>query len=144
MHSTLLIGLALSVGAPAVKEAPKKEAPSIVGEWIVEKAIAGGVEGPVSDCGFFSVTFTADGMLKIKVGTREKPAAGTYKLDTKKTPFEIDLIAPKGGSKLGIYKIDVDTLTICHSAEKGEERPTKFESPEGSKIILMVHKREKK
>ena len=144
MYSSLLIGLALSIGAPGAKEAPKKEAPSIVGEWIGQKAIAGGDEGPVSDCGFFSVTFMADGMLKTKVGTRENPAAGTYRLDAKKTPFEIDLIAPKGGSKLGIYKIDGDTLTICHSADKGAARPTMFESPEGSKIILMVLKREKK
>ena len=102
MYSSLLLGLALSVGAPAAKEAPKKEVPSIVGEWIGEKAVAGGKENPVPEGGI-SFTFTADGKLKVKAGANEKPEAATYKIDTKKTPFEIDIEAPgEKGSIQGI------------------------------------------
>jgi len=149
MYSTLLIGLALSVGAPAAKEAPKKETPSIVGEWLGEKAVGGGKEKPVPEGGITFV-FTADGMLKVREGANQKPDAVTYKLDTKKSPNEIDIMAPKEKGKiLGIYKIDGDTLTICISGkdvkdDKDGERPAKFESPEGAQIMLMTFKRVKK
>ena len=148
MYSTLLVGLALSVGAPAAKEAPKKEAPSIVGEWIGEKAVGGGKERPHPEGGFI-FTFMADGKLKVKEGTDEKPDGATYKLDTKKPPFTIDIIEEPGekASMIGIFKIDGDTLTICISGAKGAEdaeRPTKFESPEGSRTILATFKRAKK
>ena len=92
----------------------------------------------------------ADGTLKVKEGTNEKPDGATYKLDTKKTPFTIDVEAPgEKGSMLGIFKIDGDTLTICIAGDdaaggKNAERPTKFESPEGSRTILVTFKRAKK
>jgi len=147
MHSTLLIGLALSVGAPAAKEAPKKEAPSIVGEWIGEKVVSGGKDRPLPEGGFI-FTFMADGKLKVKDGANEKPDGASYKLDPKKTPFTIDIDAPgEKASMIGIFKIDGDTLTICISGARGAEdaeRPTKFESPEGSRTILATFKRAKK
>lgn len=143
MYPSLFLGLALSVGAPAAKEPPKKEAPSIVGEWNGEKALAGGKEKPVPPEGIV-FTFTADGMFKVKEGVNEKSDAATYKIDTKKSPAEIDLDASGKGSMLGIFKIDGDTLTICISAGKDGKRPTEFESPEGSRTMLMTFKRVKK
>jgi len=146
MYSSLLIGLAIAVGAPA-KEAPKdKDKPGIVGTWVGEKAVAGGKDLPVPDGGI-SFTFTEDGKVMIKEGKREKPDSGTYKLDPKKDPAEIDLTPPpdKKDDKtiLGIYKVDGDTLTLCFGKESAE-RPTKFESPEGSKFIVITLKRAKK
>ncbi|MSR54003.1 MAG: TIGR03067 domain-containing protein [Gemmataceae bacterium] len=143
MYSTLLIGLALSVGAPAGKEAPKKEAPSIVGEWHGEKAVGGGKERPVPSGGIV-FTFSADGMFKVKEGANEKPDTAKYKIDAKKSPAEIDMEAGAKGSILGIFKIDGDTLTICITGGKDGERPTKFESLEGSRTMLMTFKRAKK
>ena len=43
----------------------------------------------------------------------------------------------------GIVKIEGDTMTLCHS-RNGDDRPTKFESPERTTIILIVMKRVKK
>jgi len=140
MYSTLLIGSALLVGAPAAKEAPKKEAPSIVGEWIGEKLVGGGKEQPVP-AERIVFTFTADGRFEVKGGANERPTVATYKIDTKKSPVEIDLDAGVRGAMPGIFKIDGDTLTICVSGGKDGERPTKFESPEGSGSILATFKR---
>jgi len=142
MASVLI--LALVVAAPAKKDSDAKEA-SIVGEWAGEKAVAGGQEKPVPEGGI-TFTFAADGKLTVKEGPREKPDTGSYKLDPKKDPSEIDIIPPlekKDPPIAGIYKLDGDTLTLCFSKGKGG-RPTKFESPEGSDTIVMTLKRVKR
>ena len=83
--------------------------------------------------------------MKVVEGGKERDEHGTYKLDAKKKPAEIDITPPKeDGTHLGIFKIDGDTLTICMSDKGASERPTKFESPEGSKVMLLTLKRAKK
>jgi uncharacterized protein (TIGR03067 family) len=147
MYSTLLIGLALTVGAPA-KDKKDAEKPSIVGVWSGEKNTRGGKEAPIPEGGV-TITFAADGKVIVKEGERERDSA-TYKVDAKKDPAEIDLIPPKEEVTMrGIYRIDGDTLTICFSGKeaggKNESvRPTKFESPEGSMMMLITLKRVKK
>jgi uncharacterized protein (TIGR03067 family) len=146
MHASFLVTLALAVGAPGAKDPPKKEV-SIVGEWNGVKAVAGGEERPVPEGGV-TITFTADGKFIVHEGKREKAEQGTYKTDTKKDPAEIDISAPAESGRpnvQGIFKIDGDTLTLCFPGKKDDaERPTKFESPEGSRNMLMTLKRKKK
>src|SRR5579864_5062343 len=105
MTTSLLVGLAIVVGAPATKDAPAKEPPSLVGEWIGVSGMRGGKpENPPAGT---SITFTADGKLLMKEGGDRKPEEGTYKADPKKSPAEIDLVPPtgdKGPTILGIYK----------------------------------------
>jgi uncharacterized protein (TIGR03067 family) len=146
MNGSLLVGLILTVGAPA-KDAPKKET-SIVGEWAGEKFVQGGKERPTPEGGVH-LTFTADGKFLVREGKREQAEQGTYKTDAKKDPAEIDILPPaekaERGSLRAIYKLDGDTLTLCFTTGKEDaERPTKFESPEGSRIRLMTLKRVKK
>ena len=150
MYASLLVGLAVSLGAPQKdKDPPKKEAASIVGEWVGEKAVAAGKELPVPEGGV-GFTFAEDGKVQIREGRRDKPDSGTYKVDAKKDPAEIDLIPPpdkKEPMVLGIYKIDGDTLTLAFAKGPGAGgggRPTKFESPEGSEVIVITMKRAKK
>ena len=144
MYSSLLVGLAVSVAAP-MKD--KKDAPSIVGEWVGEKAVAGGKDLPVPEGGV-GFTFTEDGKLQVREGKREKPDGGTYKVDPKKDPAEIDLMPPadkKEPPVHGIYKLDGDTLTLAFSrGNPAAGRPTKFESPEGSDVVVITLKRAKK
>ncbi len=146
MVSTTLIGLLLAVGAPNAKEPPAKD-PPIVGEWVGEKAVAGGKEQPVPPGGI-TFAFAADGKLVVKEGAKEKGDTGTYKIDPKKDPAEIDIVPPEGKNEpttQGIYKIDGDTLTLCFSRGKaGAGRPAKFEDPEGSDTIVITLKRTKK
>jgi len=147
MYSSLMLGLAITLGAPATKDSPKKDPPTIVGEWVGEKAITGGKEKPVPEGGI-DFTFTDDGKLTVREGTRNDAASfktGSYKIDAKKNPAEIDIMPPpdkKEPTIQGIYKIEGDTLTLCIGHDT--DRPTKFESPAGAKTMLMILKRAKK
>jgi uncharacterized protein (TIGR03067 family) len=144
MFASLLVGLAVTVGAQDKKEPAAKDAP-IVGEWVGEKAVAGGKEQPVPPGGI-TFTFAADGKLTVAEGKKERPDTGTYKTDPKKDPAEIDIIPPedkKEPTVQGIYKVDGDTLTLCFGRGKGG-RPTKFEAPEGSDVIVITLKKAKK
>jgi uncharacterized protein (TIGR03067 family) len=139
----MLIGLAVTIGAPGTKDPPKKDPPSIVSEWVGEKAVSGGRVKPAPEGGIV-FSFSADGMLTVTEARREKPEAVPYKLDAKKSPAEIDITPQKEEKVLGIYKIEGDTLTICFAGGPDAKRPSKFESPEGERIILMTFKRAKK
>ena len=143
MNAAVLFGVVLAVAAPGDKEAPKKEAPTLVGDWDGEKAVRGGKERPVPEGGI-TITFTKDGKLLFKEGAKDT-TEGSYKVDAKKDPAEIDLTPPKEeGTLVGIYKLDGDTLTICLSEKGSTDRPTRFESPEGTNVMLITLKRIKK
>jgi uncharacterized protein (TIGR03067 family) len=145
MYTSMLLGLAVTVGAPAVKDPPKKD-PSIVGTWAGEKAVSGGQEKPVPKGGIEFI-FGADGTFTVREGTRGPKGGATYKIDTKKKPAEIDIIPPTGKDEPtvpGIFKIEGDTLTMCIARDgKDSQRPKAFESPEGAQTMLMIFKRVK-
>ena len=67
---------------------------------------------------------------------------GTLKLDAAKKPKEADY-AIDGSDMVakGIYEVDGNTWKHCFSLK---ERPTKFESKEGSEVHYVVLKRVKK
>jgi uncharacterized protein (TIGR03067 family) len=143
MQTSFVVGLALVLAAPGTKDAPKKEPPTIVGEWVGESGIRGGK--PDNPPPGTTITFTKDGKLLMKEGGAEKSHEGTYTADPKKDPAEIDLVPPateKGPTIQAIYKIEGDTLTMCFSM--GGERPKSFDSPAGSQIMLVTCKRAKK
>jgi uncharacterized protein (TIGR03067 family) len=143
MYPSLLLGVALVVAAPAPKTEAKKDPPTVVGTWVPESGTVGGkADRPPPGTTF---EFTADGTLLIAAEVNPKPEVTSYTTDPKKEPAEIDVVGP-GGKKeppiLGIYKIDGDTLTLAMS--KDGTRPTKFESPAGSRVMVMTMKRAKK
>ena len=92
-----------------------------------------------------SIAFTADGKVRLREGKQEKVEEGTYKIDAKKDPPEIDIVPPdkdKGPPVIGIYRFEKDTLILC--IIMGTDRPKKFESPEGSEVMLITLQRVKK
>jgi RNA polymerase sigma-70 factor (ECF subfamily) len=129
-------------------DAEKTDAEKILGVWTFDSGKADGQELQGAEGERIknsTYEFTADKLsIKHKDGTRE---AG-YKLDPSAKPKTLDLIVSIPGgeeTRPGIYKLEGDTLTYCAKMRPGaDERPTEFESKEGSGIVLMVLKREKK
>lgn len=148
--NAIFLGTAILIGAPALKEAPKKEN-GIVGEWIPESMTMAGkaAKAPTSALRY---EFTADGKWIIRREGKDGPGTPReFKVDTKADPNTIDVGSPaKGGvagaagglSMLGIYKVEGDTLTICFAP--GGERPTSFVPDENARHMVMVLKRAKK
>src|SRR5688572_8342994 len=67
----------------------------------------------------------------------------TYSIDRSKNPPHLDMVgigelAGKIGK--GIYELSADRLTLCY-AMPGQDRPTAFDSDEGSNAHLMVWRR---
>jgi len=140
MTASLVLGLALVVGAPAAKEKPKKDPPGLVGRWTVESATFAGMPIPKPDV---TITFTADGKYETRAPGGDAKVSGTFTFDAKKDPAEMDVTDPAqanpGKVSAAIYKIDGDTLTICSSTDG--ERPRAFDAPAGSKFVLLTLKR---
>ncbi len=147
MYPSLLLGVALAVAAPGVKDPPKKkDLPTIHGEWTVESITIGGMALPRQQAGGpEKFEFAPDGTMTVRMsaGGVPKNEVGRYTLDEKKSPPEIDLVPDVAGKEmtmLGIFKLDGDTLTLC----VGEKRPAQFETVAGELSILLTFKRSPK
>jgi len=140
----VLLAVAVTLAAPGGKDKETKKDPaSLLGEWAAESAVEKG--RPITLPPGTAWAFTADGKSVLTLGSGgPPPAEGTYKADTTKATAELDVSAgPKGKPLRGIYKVEGDTLTVC-VVEGDADRPTAFESPAGSKVILLTLKRAKK
>src|SRR5262249_50243041 len=138
---SLMIGLVVVVAAPAKKEEPKKDAPSLVGEWYPESAVRGGK--PDDPREGTSITFIAEGNWLLNGGTRALVEDATYKADPKKCAAEIVITLTEKGdhATAGIYKFEKDTLILCIAM--GAAQPKEFASPAGSEVMLITLKRAK-
>ena len=143
--TTVLLGLALGLGAPALKDKPTS--PSLEGEWEVEGVTTGGRPSKVAPG--LRYTFTPDGKWLIsRDGQALSPQHNrTVVVDAKPNPPTVDMVsnanAANSSRLLGIYKVEGDTLTIC-GTRGGAERPSSFDSPDGSAVTTYVLKRVKK
>jgi uncharacterized protein (TIGR03067 family) len=135
----VLLGVALASGGVAVGGDAKAELKKFQGEWAVESAQLGGKPLPAAEAEKITLTFTG-GKVRRRYGDVEKE--GRFKIDPGKKPPQIDLTV-EDKSVEGVYAFKKGKLTLC-VAEKGQGRPTKFESPAGSKTFLAVLRRVKK
>ncbi len=139
--TTALMFLAAPVMAdpPTTAEIMKK----LIGRWETDECVKFGVE--VDDDELEGVTvITADTITTYDAEDKETYKA-TYTLNTLTDPMQIDMVATMGGRQmqaLGIIKFEwldldgEDEFELAYSLTPGQ-RPTEFESPEGSKIILL-------
>lgn len=142
MHTSILIGLALSVGAPAAKDKAAKPA-SIEGEWAIVDRIIGGKRDAV-DRVTDRIAISADRWTLTGSGP---PKIWELTLDRTADPPHITLNEVRGQGNgppaglIGIYRLSADQLTICYVLEG--KRPTTFESPAGSDVRLLTLRRVK-
>ena len=134
--STMLLGLAMSFGAPALKDPP----PNIVGIWVVETQQTTGNARPPA--GPLRYGFTADGKWRRYCADKQYGGDNAYRIDTRKSSTAIDLIAGDSDKhrevRLGIVKVEGDTMTLCVN---NDTRPTEFVAGPGSHNTLYILKR---
>lgn len=136
--SQLLVALALTVGAPALKDKPGPE-PTLIGEWTPESLT---VHGNPSEPGSAQWVFGADGTWARTV--RGKVViSGSFTWDSKESPGTMDLVRGSGGGPADLcrYRLDGDTLTLSFghdlSVRPADVKPAK-------NTVVWVLKRAKK
>ena len=71
---------------------------------------------------------------------------GSVKLDPAATPKAMDITGTDGPNKgktlLAIYELDGDRLKICYDLS-GKNRPTAFQTTNGSLLFLVTYQRQK-
>jgi uncharacterized protein (TIGR03067 family) len=142
MNGLPVLALAIFVGAPQPKDAPKSpDPPTLVGDWVCTGITDGGrvnttdVEAPIE------IEFTADGKIRFTKKGKAEPD-GTYTADPKTDPPAMDLtLEPGGGLLRGIYKVEGGTLTVCCEDVDRGTRPERFAAPAGTKLMLLAFTR---
>jgi len=148
MKRSLLLAWALlaTLGAAwAVDDKVADEDKKFEGTWVVTMMEVGGQKVPEE--AFAEMTFTFKGKkYEQKVGDT-LVEGGTQDLDPSKTPKNMDINVTdgetKGKKQLAIYEIDGDKAKICAADHDDKERPSKFETKEGSKHMIFELKRKK-
>ncbi len=148
MKRSLLLVWALlaTLGAAwAVDDKVADEDKKFEGTWVVTMMEVGGQKVP--EQAFAEMTFTFKGKkYEQKVGDM-LVEGGTQDLDPSKTPKNMDINVTdgetKGKKQLAIYEIDGDKAKICAADHDDKERPSKFETKEGSKNMIFELKRKK-
>src|SRR5262245_61170676 len=128
MNSTVLLGLVVVVGAPALKDKAPPAA-TIVGEWEITEFVVGGKPSGQDRTPNHWI-FGADGSRAINGSGGNQLVAGRYSADPKTGTLDFDGGQGAGGQYLCLYKVDGDTLTLNVGWQKAP-RPTAFESPVG-------------
>jgi|SRR5688572_22193665 len=139
MTATPLLGLALALGAPALKE---KDRPApLAGEWVIVEATVGGKPSPQGSTPNRWI-FNADGSRSIRGAGGKELAGGNYTTDPKAGTLDLMSTGPPEAPYLCRYKVNGDTLTLNVGWQKAP-RPEAFESPADSQCTLYVMRRVK-
>ncbi len=131
------------------------DAARIQGEWVFDSVTDNGEKLPdaqMAEVKSSKAVITAEKFIIKRPG--QDDIENIYKIDSSKTPKEIDItevrhIVKKTGASTdvpyvnkSIYALDGDTLTIC-SPKDDDPRPSEMTSKNGSGASLVVFKRAK-
>lgn len=147
-HARMAVGVSLffawAAYAPAQdKETEiKKDLQKFAGSWVVIKADKDGQ----ADKFYLGAKSKVTGN-KFALHHGDDVVEGTFELDPTKNPRTMKATYTagpnKGKSRVGIYKFEGDTFTICYSDFGKSEPPADFTSRPGSREIIIVSKRDK-
>jgi uncharacterized protein (TIGR03067 family) len=136
------VGLVLLVAAAEPADDVKAELEKFQGEWVMASGTRDGKDLPAAEAAKMTRVIKGDQFVLMSDG--KEVAKGSFKVDPTKKPKTIDVRRAEEGAKpvLGIYELDGGTQKVCIGAP-GKDRPTAFESKEGSGNLLSVWKRKK-
>jgi uncharacterized protein (TIGR03067 family) len=143
--SILAVASLLTAADESKEDAIKKDRKKYEGTWRVVSLEINGNKSAEEDAKKITVVNKEDSRWILQVDGQEI-TEGTSEIDPTKKPKTIDFMPTEGEGKgkiyLGIYELGDDTRKLCY-AEPGQERPTEFSAPAGSRHTLVVFKREK-
>jgi len=138
MRLLALLGLTLIPAAD-----PAEAAKALEGTWSVKSFLYEGAESKDPRDRKGEWVFKGEKQLLRHDGKDDAEGWQPFRLDSTKSPKEIDLQGP-GGTAKGIYRLEGDTLTVCLPMPfLTKERPTKFESDPKGKFCLITLTRKK-
>ena len=116
----------------------------LIGRWEIDEGVNQGRELEDDQVDGHYVMITAEEIVTYDADQNETYRA-KYRLNTKTDPVQIDMVANMNGREVmakGIVQFEwldldgEDEFKLCYSLKPGE-RPSEFESPEGSQIMLF-------
>ena len=148
MIQRTLIGLAAVLLLFNMATAGDPDQKDLQGTWTVLKVIENGKPEPESQTSKFKMIFK-DNTFAIEQEGKDF-VKGTFKLDSGKTPKEIDFKIEKapnmegvGKTATGIYKIEGDMLIWCATKPGEGNRPTALTAEAGSGRMMITLKKAK-
>jgi len=140
-------GAALAAGTE--QAAAAVTAAALEGTWKPTSSERGGEPQNAEEMNRHALKFDGDKFAILRDG--ESFISGTYKVDAAKQPAEIDMTIDQaenaednGKVVRGILELSGDDLKWCTGGPRTEQRPTEFKTAEGSRLMLVTFKREKK
>jgi uncharacterized protein (TIGR03067 family) len=113
----------------------------LTGTWQAEAYALDGKPASADDLKKIQLVFDAEGNTKA-LNDGKLFIASSTKIDPTASPATIDITFTggegKGGTALGIYRLEDNVLTICRAAP-GKPRPTEFSSNPSSGLTLMTY-----
>lgn len=145
LYVTGVLAIVLLAGVSARGEdTPEGELKKFQGGWELVSYTVDGKAWPKEDVATIKLLVKGD-VSYFTVGA--ETLMGSYVLDPSMKPKALDILLTdgpdKGKKKLSIYKINGDSLIICHGPTAGKTRPKEFVSKPGSETTLEVWRRAK-
>ncbi len=111
------------------------------GKWTVVSVNLAGKKLPMKGESQLTLTFKGNTYVSKKEGKVAK--SGTFVLDPKKTPKQIDIITAKGTNTELIYKFEGDKFVLCSYTQSKSKRPTSFEGDKDNPVLVLTLEQKK-
>lgn len=122
-----------------------EDANPLEGAWVGQSMQVDGQPAPAAAAKNMRFTFQGEKLLIRGNFADDKEESCSYKVDLKQSPMHLEFTPPNEEKPiLGIFEVKDDQLKICmRHASSDEGRPTEFATTKGSRLILLVLKRQK-